>query len=703
MNRFRGNNANLRKIIYWMIKIFIPNVLLAVYIIGLLMITENLGRTTYIMLIAGMLFYFVTRLYFYYYKIGFFLWNNLKNLRQVVDEFKKGKFVLNETQIKQTDDISNVMKELLTVGKQFDSIVSSQSDELKKYHEIYSHIICSINSYFIVIDSRDRILYANEAFCKKFGIDSKNINGKGLNSIFYFVNTRLKIGISHVLGDHSPDAVVLKNVHLMSINRKSMIADLKISGMTVNGEEQAVIIIDDITDRFSKDYHASILSHLSETMRDEKETDSIFYNILVGVTSGSGLGFNRAMLFIAEDDLLAGRMAVGPDSFEEAIEIWNSLSSSDVDTVTAFPGDIKKGKLLEKVKSFSFSLAKENIFVAAFRDMERIHVRNAQSDQRVDDEIKKLMEVDEFIIMPLISLNRSIGLIVADNRYNMTGISNQSIDLLSVFSFQAAFLIESYLNLVEVKKEMKRLEERQEAIVESEKMAAVGRIASHIAHEIRNPLVTMGGYAKRILKHAAEGEIDAKKVSKSADIILKESERLEKTLSNVMDFTKPSKYIQEFNDINHIIRDTYTLLKNVLFERNLKIRMDLDENLPAVKSDFNQMKQVFLNLFQNAIDATPERGRIEIITGFDDSWVTITVRDSGTGITADNPDIIFEPFFTTKITGVGLGLANVKKIIKDHSGKIKALNRPEGGAEFLIKLPIPAAEQKQKDDEKKLN
>jgi len=703
MKRFREKNVNLRKIIYWMIRIFIPNVILAVYIIGLLMIRENVSRTTYIMLIAGMLFYFVTRVYFYYYRIGFFLWNNLKNLRQVVDEFKKGKFVLNEAQIKQTDDITNVMKELLTVGKQFDSIISSQSDELKKYHEIYSHIICSINSYFIVIDGKDRMRYANEAFCKKFGIDSKDINGKGLNSIFYFVNTRLKTGINHVLGDHSTDTVVLKNVHLMSINRKSMIADLKISGMTVNGEEQAVIIIDDITDRFSKDYHASILSHLSETMRDEKEADSIFYSILVGVTSGSGLGFNRAMLFIAEDDLLVGRMAVGPDSFEEAIEIWNSLSSSDIDTVIAFPSDIKKGKLLEKVKSFNCSLAEENIFVAAFRDMERIHVRNAQFDERVDDEIKNFMEVDEFIIMPLISLNKPIGLIVADNRYNMTGISNQSIDLLSVFSFQAAFLIESYLNLVEVKKEMKRIEEREKAVVETEKMAAVGRIAAHIAHEIRNPLVTMGGYAKRILKHAAAGEVDAKKFARSADIILKESERLEKTLSNVMDFTKPSKYILEFNDINHIIRDTYTLLQNVFLERKLKILMDLDENLPAVKSDFNQMKQVFLNLFQNAIDATPERGKIEIITGFDDSWVTITVRDSGKGIMADNPDIIFEPFFTTKITGVGLGLANVKKIIKDCSGNIQAFNRPEGGAEFLIKLPIPAAEQKQKDDEKKLN
>ncbi len=699
MNQF--NKSNARKLLSWGVKIFIPNLILAFYILGLLYFTENVSRSTYLLLITGMLIYFFSRLYFYYYKVGFFLWNNLTNLRQVIDEFKRGKFILNDTKIKKTDEMSNVVNELLTIGKQFDSIVSSQGDELKKFHEIYSHIICSINSYFIVIDRKDRVLYANEGFCRKFNIDPKIVTGKGLNSIFYFVNTRLKIGISHVLGEHSTDSVVLKNVHLMSINRKSMIADLKISGMTVNGEEQAVIIIDDITDRFSKDYHASILSHLSEAMGDEKETDSIFYNILVGVTSGSGLGFNRAMLFTVENDMLAGRMAVGPDSFEEAIEIWNSLSSSEADTPITVPMHIKRGKLLEKVLSYRVGLSKENIFVAAVKNMERVHVRNAASDSRVDEDIKRFMEVDEFIVMPLISLNKAIGLIVADNKYNMTGISAQSIDLLSVFSYQAAFLIESYLNLVEVRKEMKRLEERQEAIVESEKMAAVGRIASHIAHEIRNPLVTMGGYAKRILKYSGESEVDVKKVIKSADIILKESERLEKILSNVMDFTKPSKYIKEFNDINHIIRDTHRLLKNVFSERSIKIRLDLNDSLPNVKSDFNQMKQVFLNLFQNAIDATPEKGKIEIITDFDDNWVRITLRDSGTGITADDPDVIFEPFFTTKITGVGLGLANVKKIIKDHSGKIKAANREEGGAEFVIKLPIPAAEQKSPEDEKK--
>jgi signal transduction histidine kinase len=309
------------------------------------------------------------------------------------------------------------------------------------------------------------------------------------------------------------------------------------------------------------------------------------------------------------------------------------------------------------------------------------------------------MDVNEFLIMPMISFKKVLGIIVADNKYNMTGISIQSIDLLSVFSFQAAFLIESYLNLIEVRKEMKKLEERQNAIIESEKMAAVGKIASHIAHEIRNPLVTMGGYAKRIIKFSGESEINIKNITNSADIILEESERLEKILSNVMDFTRPFKYIKEFNDVNHIIRDTYRLLKNVLLEKSINVDMNLAEDLPNVQSDFNQMKQVFLNLFQNAIDATPAGGSLSIISNSNKSYVIVKVRDSGAGIQVKDTNSIFEPFFTTKVTGVGLGLANVKKIIKDHNGEITALNNPEGGAEFVIKLPLPSAKQKKSKNE----
>jgi hypothetical protein len=113
--------------------------------------------------------------------------------------------------------------------------------------------------------------------------------------------------------------------------------------MTVNGEPQVVIIIDDITDRFSKDYHASILTHLSETMGEEVETETTFYNITCRGYIGFRAWIQRAMLFMVNEDILEGKMAVGPDSFDEAIEIWNSLSSSDTDLTVQYPIEIKRG------------------------------------------------------------------------------------------------------------------------------------------------------------------------------------------------------------------------------------------------------------------------------------------------------------------------------------------------------------------------
>jgi len=249
--------------------------------------------------------------------------------------------------------------------------------------------------------------------------------------------------------------------------------------------------------------------------------------------------------------------------------------------------------------------------------------------------------------------------------------------------------IESYTSLDTVHNEMQKLSERQEAIVESEKLAAVGRIAAHMAHEIRNPLVTMGGYARRIMQLPKEKSKTSKKIDTSAEIILKECERLEKTLSNVMDFSRPTKFIREFNNINEVITDTVSLLKNLLQEKRLEVWMELSRDLPLVKSDFNQMKQVMLNLIQNSIDATPAGGTIDIMTDSDGDVINVTIGDSGAGIDEEDPNIVFEPFYSKKVTGVGLGLAIVKKIIKDHNGSIRASNRERGGAEFIIHLPVP--------------
>jgi signal transduction histidine kinase len=181
----------------------------------------------------------------------------------------------------------------------------------------------------------------------------------------------------------------------------------------------------------------------------------------------------------------------------------------------------------------------------------------------------------------------------------------------------------------------------------------------------------------------------SKMIDSSADIILRECERLEKTLSNVMDFSRPTKFIKEFNNMNDIISDTVNLLKNIFQEKRLTVELDLGNEIPLVKSDFNQMKQVMLNLFQNSIDATPAGGEITVKTDSDGETIIVTICDTGSGIDGEDPNILFEPFYSTKVSGVGLGLAIVKKIIKDHNGSIKFLNRNGGGAEFVIRLPIP--------------
>ncbi|HQG42195.1 MAG TPA: ATP-binding protein, partial [Spirochaetota bacterium] len=151
--------------------------------------------------------------------------------------------------------------------------------------------------------------------------------------------------------------------------------------------------------------------------------------------------------------------------------------------------------------------------------------------------------------------------------------------------------------------------------------------------------------------------------------------------------TRPSPFLLRFNNINEIIDDTASLLSNLFQERRVELSLQLQE-VPLIKSDFNQMKQVMLNLLQNALDATPPYGIVEVKTYSDDKKVYIEVSDTGSGIVEEDIYRIFEPFYTTKTTGVGLGLAIVKKIISDHNGDIKVINK-ERGAVFTISIPLP--------------
>jgi signal transduction histidine kinase len=647
------------------------------------------NRMVYI-LIGIIFFLIIIRAIMFFLSNWFFYRRRIHLIKDVVADFKKGKFMHSHQVARISNEFDDILNELMIAGRHLDSIMSAQKKEIDNFIELYNSIIFSISSYFIVLGDDDRVLFANEGFYKKFQFQRDEIYNKKIEDIFYFVNARLKGGISQVRQTGKTE--VLEKTHLLTLNKVSVIADIKISNIVVKEVSQIIIIIDDITRKLRNDYQISLMSQISESIQKDDEIDRVLFTILTGVTSGTGLGFNRAMLFLMEDGVLAGKMAVGPDSFEEAIEIWTAASTLTTNDAIK---DIKSAEmragmnLLNRVLSARFPLKGDDVFTRALNGMESIHVGDSWNDTRVTQEIRELLDVKEFIVTPLVAVNKGVGLIVADNKFNNAPIIKENIELLSIFASQAAMSIESYSNLDNVRSEMQKLSERQNAIVESEKLAAVGRIASHMAHEIRNPLVTMGGYARRIIQLPKERSKISKKIDASAEIILKECERLEKTLSNVMDFSRPAKFIKEFNNINDVITDTVALLKNMFQEKKVTVELDLSGELPLVKSDFNQMKQVMLNLLQNSLDATPQDGTIVIKTGSDGDVININISDNGSGIDEEDPNVVFEPFYTTKVTGVGLGLAIVKKIIKDHNGMIRASNREEGGAEFTIRLPVP--------------
>ncbi len=222
------------------------------------------------------------------------------------------------------------------------------------------------------------------------------------------------------------------------------------------------------------------------------------------------MGFNRAMLFTYNEELgeIAGKMAVGPDSFEEAIQIWGAVQNENVDMVTRVSSykvtsGIRGGRFYSDVVASRFPISSDNILVKCMTELHPKHVYDSWNDPEVDAEFKKFIDVREFVAVPLVAGNKALGVIVADNRFNNTPISRENIELLSIFAMQAAFSMESFTHLSSLKEQMEKIKSRQSAIVESEKMAAVGRIAAHIAHEIRNPLATMGLYAKRILQTIA--------------------------------------------------------------------------------------------------------------------------------------------------------------------------------------------------------
>jgi signal transduction histidine kinase len=262
---------------------------------------------------------------------------------------------------------------------------------------------------------------------------------------------------------------------------------------------------------------------------------------------------------------------------------------------------------------------------------------------------------------------------------------------------EVGLLQQTVLELQQTQQELQaRISAQREAearLIQAAKLAAVGEMAAGVAHELNNPLTTVVGFTELALEDLP---IDSA-ARADLDLVLKEARRARSVVRRLLDFSRQAETVRVKADLNEIVDDVLMLTKHLMHTSNVQPEIRLGENLSWVLVDRNQIKQVVINLVNNALYAMPEGGRLVVETAeqerYGRKWLTLTVRDTGIGIPPENLERIFEPFFTTRGDrgGTGLGLSVTYGIVTDHAGMIEVESKLKSGSTFIVWLPLDEA------------
>jgi two-component system NtrC family sensor kinase len=227
-------------------------------------------------------------------------------------------------------------------------------------------------------------------------------------------------------------------------------------------------------------------------------------------------------------------------------------------------------------------------------------------------------------------------------------------------------------------------------LIQAAKLAAVGEMAAGIAHELNNPLTTVIGFSELVLEELPQDSIYRSEL----EMVSREAHRASDVVRRLLDFSRQGERTRIRADLNEVVNDVVALTRHLIQTNGVNLTLELDDGLPWVSIDHNQMKQVLLNLIHNALQAMPKGGELLVITHAakreDRDWVIMAVKDSGIGIQPADQERVFEPFFTTKGDrgGTGLGLSVTYGIVTDHGGTIEISSEPNKGSTFAVWLPI---------------
>lgn len=447
----------------------------------------------------------------------------------------------------------------------------------------------------------------------------------------------------------------------------------------------------------------NILDEIGALLQATHKLDEVLYIILVAITAGQGLAFNRAFVFLlnSQTNHLEGQLAIGPMNGQEAHKIWNGIQQANpkfIELLEAYKSSINPNSPINQLtKSLKIPHNQPHILTHVLNSQQIFVFKQNDPPSPLHNLAKEFAQTirsHNYALVPLVAQNQSIGVIAVDNLINRLPIDEESIQLLRIFTKQVASVIESSILYKELKEKVKKLENLNQELQDSqlqlsrlERLSALGKMAAVVAHEIRTPLVSIGGFARSILK----GKLSPAKQQQYLHIILEEVERLEILLNELLSYARPMEPKFDSHSINQILEKCLLMIAPKTEKYHIQLHTQLQPNLPNLWLDSSQIRQALLNILENAIQAMKpqQQGKLTIQTQLKDNYVEISIKDTGPGIEESNLDKLFRPFFTTKPKGSGLGLAIASSIFEQHQGQIQVKSRPPQGTTFLLYLPLP--------------
>jgi signal transduction histidine kinase len=322
----------------------------------------------------------------------------------------------------------------------------------------------------------------------------------------------------------------------------------------------------------------------------------------------------------------------------------------------------------------------------AWQTRQPVASSDAQEDPRIDRAALSRFPHRSLVFIPMIVKGEPIGGLFAVWWAQSHRANRDELRLVEGIASQAAIAIENSRLYEGVKRQMAEIKQTQAQLIQSTKLAAIGELAANIAHEINNPLTTVLGFASFLAERLEPGAPTLEELT----LIQEEAARARDIVRDLLQFSRQSDFLPAMTDLNVVVEQVVAMLRRQGAIDGITVTEVYAPDLPLVEVDVSRMKQVFLNIISNAVQAMPDGGSLTVRTAAAGDGVHVAFEDTGTGIEPENVSRIFDPFFTTKpdVSGTGLGLSVSLGIIQSHGGTIDVESRLGEGTTFTVKLPV---------------